>query len=108
MAHDTTYKPSEKDLKILNRVNRMFELSKNAQKEIRTDWREAEKLYLGDHWAGVNMPNHKNKLTLDLVGSAIDTMIPILNSRPPKVDVIAYGGEKKAHDASHMLQAVMD
>ena len=108
MAHDTTYKPSEKDLKILNRVNRMFELSKNAQKTIRNDWREAEKLYLGDHWSGVNMPNHKNKLTLDLVGSAIDTMIPILNSRPPKVDVIAYGGEKKDHDASHMLQAVMD
>lgn len=105
---ETTYKPSEKDQKILDRVLKMFELSKNAQKDIIQDWREAEKLYLGDHWSGVDMPNHKNKLTLDLVGSAIDTMIPILNSRPPKVDVLAYGGDKKDHDASHMLQSVMD
>ena len=86
----------------------MFELSRQAKSEMYNEWREAEALYHGHHWEGINMPQFRNKMTIDLIGSAIDTMIPILNSQAPKLDVMAVGNDPIDFKMADTLQAVMD
>jgi len=102
------YNPSKKDEKTISKVYGMFELARQTKEEIVQEWREAEALYHGHHWEGANVPDFKNKLTIDLIGSAIDTMIPILNSRQPKLDVMAVGNDPIDQKMSETLQAVMD
>ena len=104
----TDYAPSKKDQKLISKVYSMFELARQSKEEIVQEWREAEALYHGDHWANANVPDFKNKLTIDLIGSAIDTMIPILNSRQPKLDIMAVGNDPIDQAMSETLQAVMD
>lgn len=102
------YTPSAEDLALIEKVYAMFELSKDSKAEMTKEWREAEALYQGHHWEGVKVPQFKNKMTIDLIGSAIDTMIPILNSRPPRLDVLAVGNDPIDYGLSETLQAVMD
>ncbi len=104
----TDYQPSKKEQKLLAKVYSMFELARQSKEEIVAEWREAEALYHGHHWEGASVPDFKNKLTIDLIGSAIDTMIPILNSRQPKLDIMAVGNDPIDQAMSETLQAVMD
>ena len=78
------YKPTPQEKEIINRTNNMFQMARKARSEVTKLWREAESLYQGKHWEGMNMPSYQNQITVDLIASAIDTMIPILTSRPPK------------------------
>jgi len=102
------YTPSKEDKALMEKVYAMFELSKDSKQEMYKEWRESEALYQGHHWEGMKVPQFKNKMTIDLIGSAIDTMIPILNSRPPKLDVLAVGNDPLDYSLSETLQAVMD
>lgn len=102
------YIPTKQDEEVIKKVTAMFDLAKDAREDVANEWREAEALYHGHHWDGVNMPEFRNKMTIDLIGSAIDTMIPILNSQPPKLDVMAVGNDPVDYAMSETLQAVMD
>lgn len=102
------YHPTREQEATISKVMAMFELAREHKAEMYTEWREAEALYHGHHWEGVNMPQFRNKMTIDLIGSAIDTMIPILNSQQPKLDVMAVGNDPVDYKMADTLQAVMD
>jgi hypothetical protein len=104
--HESGYEEGENEL--VKKIMHMFEISKNAKKEMADVWRESESLYAGEHWKDFKMPKFKNELTLDLIGSAVDTMIPILSSQPPKIDIIAYGQDEEDKDIADMMQGVLD
>jgi hypothetical protein len=63
---------------------------------------------MGEHWKGMNMPKFKNQLTMDLIASAIDTMVPILSNRPPRIDIINIGSDDVASNAAEILQKQID
>jgi len=86
----------------------MFDICHKSRASTTKIWREAEKLYMGDHWGGMNMPNFKNQMTLDLIASAIDTMVPILSSRPPRIDIINIGDDEVSANAAKILQKQVD
>jgi hypothetical protein len=78
------YKPPVADKELVRRCEAMFSMARKARTDTETTWRDAEELYMGNHWSGFKMPNFQNQVTLELISSAIDTMIPILTSRPPR------------------------
>tara|TARA_R100000278_G_scaffold1043_2_gene2291 strand:- start:2778 stop:4526 length:1749 start_codon:yes stop_codon:yes gene_type:complete len=102
------YKPTPQEKEIINRTNNMFHMARKARSEVTKLWREAESLYQGKHWEGMNMPSYQNQITVDLIASAIDTMIPILTSRPPKIDIISVSGDDKGMNVAETLQSFMD
>ena len=102
------YKPTPQEKEIINRTNNMFQMARKARSEVTKLWREAESLYQGKHWEGMNMPSYQNQITVDLIASAIDTMIPILTSRPPKIDIISVSGDDKGMNVAETLQSFMD
>ena len=104
----SNYIPPKHEKDLAEKIYAMFEIGKKSKAEIYKEWREAEALYQGHHWEGVKVPQYKNKMTIDLIGSAIDTMVPILNSRPPRLDVMAVGNDPIDYTLSETLQAVMD
>tara|TARA_R100001463_G_scaffold18627_4_gene46498 strand:- start:366 stop:2147 length:1782 start_codon:yes stop_codon:yes gene_type:complete len=102
------YQPSKEEQRIIKRTENMFDISHKAKQNTAKVWREAEKLYMGDHWGGMNMPNYKNQVTLDLIASAIDTMVPILSSRPPKIDIMPVNQDEVTVSAAQILQKQID
>tara|TARA_Y100000592_G_scaffold55369_1_gene87113 strand:+ start:19359 stop:21143 length:1785 start_codon:yes stop_codon:yes gene_type:complete len=102
------YSPDEETSKVIKAAKHRFHLARKSKEPALKLWREAEELYGGQHWSGFNMPNYKNQLTLDLIASAIDTMVPILSTRPPKIDVIAYGESEEDRLIAETMQGVMD
>ena len=110
MAKENTqkYNPSKEEAKITRRTQNMFDMARKAKNNTMKVFREAEQLYMGDHWAGLNMPNFKNQVTLDLIASAIDTMVPILSSRPPRIDIVNIGSEEIEMKSAEILQKQMD
>jgi hypothetical protein len=102
------YQPSKEEERIIKRSETMFDICHKSKSNTSKVWRESEKLYMGDHWGGMNMPNFKNQVTLDLIASAIDTMIPILSSRPPRIDIISIGDDDVSSNAAEILQKQID
>jgi len=102
------YQPSKEEERIIKRSEAMFDICHKSRASTTKIWREAEKLYMGDHWGGMNMPNFKNQMTLDLIASAIDTMVPILSSRPPRIDIINIGDDEVSANAAKILQKQVD
>jgi len=102
------YNPSEEEKLVIKKAMNMFSIARRSKKEVMKNWREAEDLYSGDHWKGFNLPEYKNQMTLDLIASAIDTMVPILSTRPPKIDVIAYGNSDADKAIAETMQGVLD
>lgn len=102
------YKPTPQDKEIIKRTENMFGIARKARSEVTKLWREAEGLYQGNHWEGMNMPQFKNQITVDLIASAIDTMIPILSSRPPKIDIMSVTGDDRGSNVADTIQAFMD
>ena len=102
------YKPNSKELETIKRVNAMIDMAKKARKKTSDVWRESEKLYMGEHWSGMNMPEFKNQLTLDMIANVIDTQIPIMSSKPPKIDVIPVGSTDESKYIANVLQAQLD
>tara|TARA_R110002012_G_scaffold4795_3_gene21949 strand:- start:859 stop:2646 length:1788 start_codon:yes stop_codon:yes gene_type:complete len=110
MAKEVTeaYSPSKKEERIIKRTEAMFDMCRRSRANTTKVWREAEELYMGEHWKGMNMPKFKNQLTMDLIASAIDTMVPILSNRPPRIDVINIGSDDVASNAAEILQKQID
>ena len=102
------YKPTPQEKEIIKRTENMFGIARKARSEVTKLWREAEGLYQGNHWEGMNMPQFKNQITVDLIASAIDTMIPILSSRPPKIDIMSVTGDDRGSNIADTIQAFMD
>tara|TARA_R100001530_G_scaffold14867_2_gene13305 strand:+ start:702 stop:2510 length:1809 start_codon:yes stop_codon:yes gene_type:complete len=102
------YNPSKEERRIIKRTQTMFDVAFKAKSHTTKVWRECEELYMGEHWKGMNMPNFKNQITLDMIGSAIDTMIPILSNRPPRIDIIAVGDAEIGLSAAEILQKQID
>lgn len=102
------YKPTPQDKETIKRTENMFQIARKARSEVTKLWREAEGLYQGNHWEGMNMPQFKNQITIDMIASAIDTMIPILSSRPPKIDILSVTGDDRGMNVADTLQAFMD
>ncbi len=102
------YQPNKEEERIIKRTENMFDICHKSKQNTAKVWREAEKLYMGDHWGGMNMPNFKNQVTLDLIASAIDTMVPILSSRPPRIDVMPVGEDEVTRNAAQILQKQID
>jgi hypothetical protein len=105
---EDAYKPSRKHEKVIKKTEAMFDMCFRARENTTNVWREAERLYMGDHWTNMNMPAFKNQVTLDLIASAIDTMVPILSNRPPRIDIIAVGGDDISTKAAEILQKQVD
>jgi len=102
------YQPSKKEEKIVKRTQNMFDMCAKARSNTSKVWRESEELYMGEHWKGMNMPNFKNQVTLDLIASAIDTMVPILSNRPPRIDVVHLGSDDVSKNAAEIIQKQVD
>jgi len=106
MAKD--YQAVGKEAELVKRIKAMVEMAKKSRRKTSEVWRESEKLYMGEHWAGMNMPEFKNQLTLDMIANVIDTQIPIMSSKPPKIDVIPVGSEDETRFIANTLQAQLD
>jgi len=102
------YVPSMEDKKTLKRCDAMFDMARKSRMETERVWRDSEDLYMGNHWKGFKMPNFQNQVTLELIASAIDTMIPVLSSRPPKIDVMPVDYSDETIFAAENLQATID
>tara|TARA_R110001592_G_scaffold27006_10_gene100592 strand:+ start:6143 stop:7939 length:1797 start_codon:yes stop_codon:yes gene_type:complete len=102
------YQPDGEERELLKKVNAMMDMAKSARKKTSDVWRDSEKLYMGEHWAGMNMPEFKNQLTLDMIANVIDTQIPIMSSKPPKIDVIPVGSTDESKYIANVLQAQLD
>lgn len=102
------YQPSPQDKELIRKVNNMFGMARKSRSDVTKLWREAEGLYQGKHWEGFNLPKFKNQITVDLIASAIDTMIPILTNRPPKIDILSVTGDDRGMEIADTLQAFMD
>lgn len=102
------YQPSKDEEKVIKRTESMFDMCRKARSNTSKVWREAEELYMGEHWKGMNMPNFKNQVTMDLIASAVDTMIPILSNRPPRIDVVNVGSDDVSKNAADILQKQID
>ncbi len=102
------YHPPKEDEDRVKDLQRKFNISRKNKQTMVKHWREAEELYSGKHWGSFNLPEYKNQMTIDMIASAIDTMIPILSTRPPKIDVIAYGKEEEDRLVAETMQGVMD
>ena len=103
-----SYQPVGKELELVKRIKAMVDMSKKARRKTSEVWRESEKLYMGEHWSGMNMPEYKNQLTLDMIANVIDTQIPIMSSKPPKIDVIPVGSDDENRFVANTLQAQLD
>lgn len=108
LESEAEYVPTVEEQELVNKCLQMFSIAKRSKTEITDLWRESEALYAGNHWKDFKMPKYKNELTLDLIGSAIDTMIPLLSSRPPKIDLVAYGDSEEDRKIADLLQGVID
>ena len=102
------YSPSPGDKDLIKRCEAMFDMAKKSRQDTENVWRDSEELYMGNHWKGFKMPEYQNQITLELIGSMIDTMIPILSSRPPKIDVMPVKYNEETIQAAQNLQALMD
>lgn len=102
------YKPSQEERDLIKKVNGMMDSAKRARRKTSQLWRESEKLYMGEHWEGLSMPEYKNQLTLDMIANVIDTQIPIMSSQPPKIDVIPVGASDESKFVANTLQAQID
>ena len=61
------YKPSQEERDLIKKVNGMMDSAKRARRKTSQLWRESEKLYMGEHWEGLSMPEYKNQLTLEKI-----------------------------------------
>ena len=102
------YQPGHKEKELVKKIHAMMDLAKRARNKTTQVWRESEKLYMGEHWSGMDMPNYKNQLTLDMIANVIDTQIPIMSSKPPKIDVIPVGSTDESTFVAKTLQAQID
>ena len=98
----------ETEKQLVRRINAMIDMAKKSRKKTSDVWRESEKLYMGEHWSGMNMPEFKNQLTLDMIANVIDTQIPIMSSKPPKIDVIPVGSNDESKYMANVLQSQLD
>ena len=108
MAKVDDYQPSKAEERVVKRTQNMFDMCAKARSNTSKVWRESEELYMGEHWKGMNMPNFKNQVTLDLIASAVDTMVPILSNRPPRIDVVHLGSDEVSMNAAEILQKQID
>ena len=108
MAKVEDYQPSKAEERVIKRTQNMFDMCAKARSNTSKVWRESEELYMGEHWKGMNMPNFKNQVTLDLIASAVDTMVPILSNRPPRIDVVHLGSDEVSMNAAEILQKQID
>lgn len=99
---------ASKDKELVKKVHAMIDMAKKAREKTSAAWRESEKLYMGEHWSGMNMPEFKNQLTMDMIANVIDTQIPIMSSKPPKIDVIPVGSTDESKFIANTLQAQLD
>jgi hypothetical protein len=99
---------TSKEKQLIKRINAMFDIAKRSRSNVNKLWRESEEMYAGEHWRGSNMPKYQNQMTLDLIASAIDTMIPILSSRPPKIDVLPSSTDEVDRKIAETMQIQMD
>tara|TARA_R110001592_G_scaffold71510_1_gene218604 strand:+ start:1751 stop:3547 length:1797 start_codon:yes stop_codon:yes gene_type:complete len=99
---------AENEKKLVNKIHAMIDMAKKAREKTSAVWREAEKLYMGEHWSGMNMPEFKNQLTMDMIANVIDTQIPIMSSKPPKIDVIPVGSSDEGKFIANTLQSQLD
>ena len=106
--HTDNYNPDEATEKRIKDIKKRFTISRKSKQDTMKHWREAEELYSGRHWGSFKLPEYKNQMTIDMIASAIDTMIPILSTRPPKIDVIAYGESEEDRLIAETMQGVMD
>jgi|TARA_R100000084_G_C4654983_1_gene152205 hypothetical protein len=102
------YKPTHEEKELVKKINAMMDSAKRARRKTGHLWRESEKLYMGEHWEGMSMPEFKNQLTLDMIANVIDTQIPIMSSQPPKIDVIPVGASDESKFVAKTLQAQID
>ena len=98
----------ETEKQLVKRINAMIDMAKKARRTTSEVWRESEKLYMGEHCSGLNMPEFKNQLTLDMIANVIDTQIPIMSSKPPKIDVIPVGSNDESKYIANVLQSQLD
>lgn len=103
-----TYNPDEDTKNKIKELQKKFVLARKSKQATMKHWREAEALYSGQHWGSFKLPEYKNQMTIDMIASAIDTMIPILSTRPPKIDVIAYGQSEEDRLIAETMQGVLD
>tara|TARA_R100000406_G_scaffold94011_1_gene85041 strand:- start:413 stop:2194 length:1782 start_codon:yes stop_codon:yes gene_type:complete len=102
------YKPTHEEKELVKKINAMMDSAKRARRKTGQLWRESEKLYMGEHWEGMSMPEFRNQLTLDMIANVIDTQIPIMSSQPPKIDVIPVGASDESKFVAKTLQAQID
>jgi len=102
------YKPKKGEENLISRVETFFNVANEAMRNTHRVWRESEELYHGKHWQQPGMPSNQNQITMDLIASAIDTMIPILASRPPKIDVLPASTSDEDTEVANVMQQQLD
>jgi len=76
------------DQQLWNFVNEQFEFAKEHRDAQVNVWRTAESYLYGNHWKDSRMPNYKSKIVVNDVFEAIETMLPVITARAPKIEVV--------------------
>jgi len=64
-----------------------FLLAEKHVKSQREIWRKGEDYLYGNHWKGSRMSAHKSKIVINDVFEAIETLLPVITARAPKIEV---------------------
>ena len=67
-------------------------------------WSDGEKMYNNEYWEGSDRPDHLTKATHNAGFEAVETMLPVVTSRPPSPDVKAQPSSEALDKHLQMLQ----
>ena len=92
--------------KLYDRVVKMFDFAKTHRDAMTSNWRNSEDLLYGNHWKHSKMPRYKSKITSNAVFEAIETIVPIITARAPKLEVLP--NNEQSMEYSEMLERQFD
>tara|TARA_R100001443_G_scaffold25736_1_gene38725 strand:- start:6389 stop:8230 length:1842 start_codon:yes stop_codon:yes gene_type:complete len=99
------YSPSNKEIKTLKYLKKMFDASKKARSHKVKRWRRNEELYNGDFFKPFKLPKYKSRIVANVVHSTVESIYSIMTDRFPKVDIMPKRKEQ-IQDAMKSQEAV--
>jgi len=78
---------SREDQEVVQMVNSLFEKARKARKVKEAKWDENFEFYLGRQWP-YRRPTYRHSEVINLVFSAVEQVVPIMNDNRPQIDFI--------------------
>ncbi len=82
------YQPSEKDIKTVNFVRKLFAESKRYREPYIQCWRDYYHDFRGKQWR-VKRPSYRHSEVINLIFTAIQNQVPLMTDARPRIEYIA-------------------